>query len=202
MFVKLQTNDSMKICDACHLQPSKAYSVVAHSVHSSNSRCAELWLLLFAVFTLRLIHNETCYLVTCRNGATQWYFPGASFNKGDVTLQKLDVTAGSAVIHFMDYNIFSEPQRTFWNQQAKNMGCGEGGGPAAATATKGVEQQQPQQQSINAGMIAGATVPDAAWVEVCDGMTDSTMLNPSRVVCVCTRLRGCVGCSSSATGQH
>jgi hypothetical protein len=117
-------------------------------------------LLLSVVLYLLLIQRGTCYVVTCRNGATQWYFPGASYNKNDVTIQKMDVTAGSAAIHFVDYNIFSQPQRTFWDQQAKNMKCGEGG--PAVTTTRSVEPQQLQQQSINAGMIAGKTTPDAA----------------------------------------
>jgi hypothetical protein len=150
-------------------------------------------LLLSAVLSLLLIQHVTCYFVTCRNGATQWYFPGASYNKNDVTIHKMDVTAGSAVIHFVDYNIFSQPQRTFWDQQAKNMKCGEGGGPAVTT-TRNVEPQQPQQQSINAGMIAGKTVPTTA--DLC--LQQNGFIGPERfltvpgslVVCVSAALLG------------
>ncbi|WIA24022.1 hypothetical protein OEZ85_013642 [Tetradesmus obliquus] len=98
------------------------------------------------------------------NGATQWYFPKAAYNQDDVTLQRLDVTAGSAVIHFVDYLIFSPAQRTFWAQQAKNMKCGEGGGPVAAA--KGADQLPPPQQSqgVNAGMIAGIAIAGAVAI--------------------------------------
>eukprot|EP00883_Tetradesmus_obliquus_P009276 jgi/Sobl393_1/20071/SZX62598.1 len=100
------------------------------------------------------------------NGATQWYFPKAAYNQDDVTLQRLDVTAGSAVIHFVDYLIFSPAQRTFWAQQAKNMKCGEGGGPVAAA--KGADQPPPQQQQqsqgVNAGMIAGIAIAGAVAI--------------------------------------
>ncbi|WIA44519.1 hypothetical protein OEZ86_007258 [Tetradesmus obliquus] len=100
------------------------------------------------------------------NGATQWYFAKAAYNQDDVTLQRLDVTAGSAVIHFVDYLIFSPAQRTFWAQQAKNMKCGEGGGPVAAA--KGADQPPPQQQQqsqgVNAGMIAGIAIAGAVAI--------------------------------------
>jgi hypothetical protein len=95
-------------------------------------------------------------VVACRNGATLWYFPGASYNKADNTIQKLDITAGSAVIHLMEYNIGNQAQRNFWGQQAKNVGCGE---TPAATDPKGLEQPQQQPQAVNAGMIAGAARP-------------------------------------------
>jgi hypothetical protein len=114
----------------------------------------------------RVLHS----IAACRNGATQWHFPGVAYNNDDVTIQKTDVTAGSAVIHFVDYNVFSPAQRTFWAQQAKNMRCGEGGGPAVTNA-KGVDQQQQQQQqqpqAVNAGMIAGGVRPRAVLAGVC-----------------------------------
>jgi hypothetical protein len=68
-----------------------------------------------------------------------------AYNGADVTIVRSDTTAGSAVIHLVDLHILGyPPQRVFWAQQAKNVGCGEGrcggGGPA-----------------VNAGMIAGET---------------------------------------------
>uniref|UniRef100_A0A383VAJ1 Uncharacterized protein n=1 Tax=Tetradesmus obliquus TaxID=3088 RepID=A0A383VAJ1_TETOB len=65
----------------------------------------------------------------------------------------------------MDYLIFSPAQCTFWEQQAKNMKCGEGGGPVAAA--KGVDQppqQQQQSQGVNAGMIAGIAIAGAVAI--------------------------------------